>query len=480
VKPKNKFKMKINIIFLLLFILSIANIVDGEEKQLDGSHLIAKNKKWSEAVKQVDSSLAESEAQNHLTRKAIAGERLSLEEKIFKLKQSVGEKKAKLNTKITKLNGMIKKEKELKEKLAREQAEIKTLEGTVRSSAKDLSLILNKNHGQVKNKQLKEELKALLDPGKYPGFKDIKKIIDSYFYLMGANGRIERFNGEYIDGHGRKVKGEIILVGPFTAYYRNKDCGFLSYDSESQSFVEVGGSLPWHVKKEIEKFFSGEDNILPIDISGGVIFKRIGRTKTFREWLSGGGFLVWPILLVGAIGILLCLERTLSLGLKRQCSEANARKAEKMLAENQLEECQEFCFARGWTPSCQVIAAGLARKDSPELRESAFQEAILFQAGKLERFLPTISVLAAIAPLLGLLGTVTGMINTFQIITLFGAGDPRTMSGGISEALITTQLGLSVAIPLMLLHHFLERRVESLINDMEEKATRFSAICASL
>jgi biopolymer transport protein ExbB len=83
-------------------------------------------------------------------------------------------------------------------------------------------------------------------------------------------------------------------------------------------------------------------------------------------------------------------------------------------------------------------------------------------------------VLAAVAPLLGLLGTVTGMINTFQTITLYGTGDPRMMSGGISEALITTQLGLAVAVPIMILHHILERRVDALMGDMEEKGTSFT------
>jgi biopolymer transport protein ExbB len=93
---------------------------------------------------------------------------------------------------------------------------------------------------------------------------------------------------------------------------------------------------------------------------------------------------------------------------------------------------------------------------------------------RLERFLPTLGVLAAIAPLLGLLGTVTGMINTFQVITAVGTGDPRMMSGGISEALLTTQFGLTVAIPIMIIHHFLERRVDKIVGDMEEKGTAFA------
>lgn len=88
----------------------------------------------------------------------------------------------------------------------------------------------------------------------------------------------------------------------------------------------------------------------------------------------------------------------------------------------------------------------------------------------MERFLSTLGMLAAIAPLLGLLGTVTGMIDTFHVITLHGTGDPRMMSGGISEALVTTMLGLSVAIPIMLAHTLLNRAVDNHIGQMEEKA----------
>ena len=91
----------------------------------------------------------------------------------------------------------------------------------------------------------------------------------------------------------------------------------------------------------------------------------------------------------------------------------------------------------------------------------------------MERFLSTLGMLASIAPLLGLLGTVTGMIDTFHVITQYGTGDPRMMSGGISEALVTTMLGLSVAIPLLLAHTLLNRAVDNMIGQMEEKAVAF-------
>jgi len=122
----------------------------------------------------------------------------------------------------------------------------------------------------------------------------------------------------------------------------------------------------------------------------------------------------------------------------------------------------------------RVLKAGVKfhQLEREEL-ENALQEAILGEISRLERFLSTLAVLASIAPLLGLLGTVTGMINTFQVITFHGTSDPRLMSGGISEALVTTMLGLVVAIPIMLCHSLLSRRVETIIAQMEEKAISF-------
>ena len=134
------------------------------------------------------------------------------------------------------------------------------------------------------------------------------------------------------------------------------------------------------------------------------------------------------------------------------------------------QECEAHCQRFQQKPVARVIAAGLKfRGEERTEMENVLQEAILREIPPMERFLSTLGMLAAIAPLLGLLGTVTGMIDTFHIITLHGTSDPRLMSGGISEALVTTMLGLGVAIPLMLAQTLLNRSVEQEIGIMEEK-----------
>ena len=119
----------------------------------------------------------------------------------------------------------------------------------------------------------------------------------------------------------------------------------------------------------------------------------------------------------------------------------------------------------------RVVRAGLdVRHEHREVVESVLQEAVLHELPLMQRGLAMLAVIGAVAPLLGLLGTVTGMIETFRVITLHGTGDPKLMSGGISEALVTTEIGLAIAIPVMLLHTWLKRRVDHVVGDMEEQA----------
>ncbi len=141
------------------------------------------------------------------------------------------------------------------------------------------------------------------------------------------------------------------------------------------------------------------------------------------------------------------------------------------------QACRNLLANNGKSPASRVLARLIKEQgQGPDVLEATLQESMLEEMPRLERYLSTLQVLAVISPLLGLLGTVTGMINTFQVITVFGTGDPRLMSGGISEALVTTQAGLGVAIPIMLIAHFLKRRVAGVLDDMDAKGTAFTAL----
>jgi len=179
------------------------------------------------------------------------------------------------------------------------------------------------------------------------------------------------------------------------------------------------------------------------------------------------------------VAIFIVIERILFLNRVRGDTDRLLGAVNDLAAQGDWDGCTRLADkyqGRDW-PVVSVIRAGLAaRHEERETLESVLQEAILRELPRLERFLSGLSIMGAVAPLLGLLGTVTGMIETFRVITLHGTGDPKLMSGGISEALVTTELGLAVAIPIMLLHTYLSRRVDHIVGDMEEKAVTLTNV----
>jgi len=195
---------------------------------------------------------------------------------------------------------------------------------------------------------------------------------------------------------------------------------------------------------------------MALDPSKGAILSLMVQSPDLGERLGQGGGIGYLILVLGAIGVLIVIQRAIGLVLARRGIEAQAQ-ADEADKKNPLGRLQRI--ASGIT-SANVDAIAL------RLDEQLGEESSLLNKG-----LPTVAVLAAVSPLLGLLGTVTGMIETFQSITLFGTGDPKLMSGGISQALVTTQLGLAVAIPLVLFHSLLAGQANRIV----EKLGKFSS-----
>ncbi|RMG21080.1 MAG: MotA/TolQ/ExbB proton channel family protein, partial [Deltaproteobacteria bacterium] len=174
----------------------------------------------------------------------------------------------------------------------------------------------------------------------------------------------------------------------------------------------------------------------------------------------------------GLIGLLLILARAFLLWRAGSRTREVVDAAAPLVKLGQLEEAMAKCRSFPGA-AARVLETTIRNLDRErDHLEDIVSEAVLHEAPTIERFGSTILVLAAVAPLLGLLGTVTGMISTFDIITEFGTGDPKLLSGGISEALITTELGLIVAIPTLLLGTLLSGRADTILGDLERAALR--------
>lgn len=186
---------------------------------------------------------------------------------------------------------------------------------------------------------------------------------------------------------------------------------------------------------------------------------------------AGGGFM-WPIVLCSIIAVAIILERLWALQGSRVIPRDLGRKVWNWIESDQLND--EFIAAlERNSPLGKLLAIGLANRNRPrELMVERLEDGGRHVVHELERFLNTLGTIAAVAPLLGLLGTVAGIIHAFNAITAGGLGDPRLLSGGIGEALITTAAGLSVAIPSLIAYRFLRGKVERLVIQMEKEAMR--------
>lgn len=194
------------------------------------------------------------------------------------------------------------------------------------------------------------------------------------------------------------------------------------------------------------------------------------------QFMKIGGFLMWFIFALGVLGLYAILERTVYFMIREKNSIANLNKKLKdMLEKNKIKEAIVHLNSNK-SSSARVLQAILIygykeNKKSLEALEEKGKEVAIQQLRHLERNMWLISVAAHVAPLVGLLGTVTGMIKAFQAVALYGTGDPAVLAKGISEALYTTAGGLFVAIPAMILYNYYNKKIDSIISDMEQSST---------
>ncbi len=445
----------LKIVFILIFICFLNAPVYGD---------------WNRTVSAVEADVRAADAAMSETRQTVAQERARLQAELNALENETAALEGDAERMKGELDGLLQAGEELRQSVESGEEQTKRLEEILRTAAKDADELVRRGTLSPETANL---LAPLLDPERFPGMKDIENLVSVLFQEMENGGKIVRYSGDFVRADGSTATGDIIRVGRFTAFFRNNDeTGWLRYDPALGKMAALPGKPPWTMRRKLRACFDDENAPMPLDLSGGVILEQVNGENGLRHWIERGGFLVWPIFLIAIVAFFLALERVWTLSRMTTRTDALMDQVRELAHRGEWEQCLEICRKYPSSPTCRVLRAGLRHRGLDKaVLENALEESILKELPRLERFLTTLSVLAAIAPLLGLLGTVTGMIHTFQGITVFGTSDPRMMSGGISEALITTQLGLAVAVPVMIVHHFLDRRVEKIIADMEEKGT---------
>jgi biopolymer transport protein ExbB len=191
------------------------------------------------------------------------------------------------------------------------------------------------------------------------------------------------------------------------------------------------------------------------------------------EIVQAGGWMMWPIIACSVIAVAIVLERLWTLQERRVLPSSVANHVWELVQQNQLD-VQQIQQVHQSAPIGQVFAAGLAyRHASRDVLKEVVEDTGRHVVHDLERYLSPLGTIAAISPLLGLLGTVSGMIRSFTAITAEGVGNPTVLAGGISEALVTTAAGLTVAIPALIAYRHLRGRVDGLVVKIEKESNRF-------
>lgn len=188
------------------------------------------------------------------------------------------------------------------------------------------------------------------------------------------------------------------------------------------------------------------------------------------EIVRAGGPLMWPIILCSVIALAILIERLWTLQEQRVMPPGLVQKVWKLIEGGQIND-KVIAALNSNSPLGQVLAAGLANRHRPrEIMMERLEDTGRHVVHELERFLNTLGTIAGVSPLLGLLGTVTGIIRAFNAISAGGMGDPQMLSGGVSEALLTTAAGLCVAIPSLIAYRYLRGRVARIVVEMEKHA----------
>ncbi|PIE57991.1 MAG: MotA [Desulfobulbus propionicus] len=433
--------------------------ITGAEAEDINSAASDVNRRYSQAV-----------SEQKKQRSEIDKNRQQLLQKIAALKKEVATEQKKLSIDKEEVQALADKRDKLQHEITTRLASKEELDNIFLDHIRNFLGLAEKSPYSSRQQQRMEQLNAYFSGERIFDLADITGLLDMYFDDIEAGKAIVRYQGSVLDRNGEDRNADIIRFGHMGGLFEtDKDNGFLTFSPGSNRLL-MSGDPGYFVSRAITSFYDGEQNNAPMDISGGVAISQLSRKETLAERLRSGGVLVIPILLVGLAAIIIALERIIFLSRVRSNTDALMTKVTSLVFHGDFEQALATTKPHESRPTGKVLMAGLMHKNqNQEVIESAMSEAILTQVPRLERFIGTLKVLAAVAPLLGLLGTVTGMINTFQVITVHGTGDPRLMAGGISEAMVTTQVGLAVAIPIMMTASFLGGRVKNIARDMEEK-----------
>ncbi|MFA0312820.1 flagellar motor protein MotA [Vibrio splendidus] len=340
----------------------------------------------------------------------------------------------------------------LEEKLRLETGSLGELFGVVRQNAKELGAELSSTVNSVDRAEHTVTVDQIIDAKSLPSMPQLSGLWMSMVEQIQASSELSKSQIAFINGEGNTQTVDAYRLGSIGLVTEE---GYVSWNTQREdaiAYLKQPSNGP--TLASLSSLANGEVSNIVVDPSRGFMLEQLALTPSLADRLQAGGVVGKVILGLLAIGLIIALVRGISLAIARQKIRAQLKNSDQA----------------GNNPLGRVLAVyNKEQNQTVEALELRLLEAVVDEQTHLEKGLSMLKLLAALAPMLGLLGTVTGMIETFQVITQFGNGDPKVMAGGISMALVTTVLGLVAAMPLLLAHNILSTQSENIRNILEKQ-----------
>ncbi|MBY7825228.1 MotA/TolQ/ExbB proton channel family protein [Vibrio fluvialis] len=340
----------------------------------------------------------------------------------------------------------------LEEKLRLETGSLGEIFGVVRQNAKEIRAELENSVTGVDRQQYASVIDDIVAAKSLPSMKQLIGLWHAMDEQIHASGEISTHDIAFIDGEGRTQTTSATRIGALGLVTEQGYVNWNNARKDAIAYQKQPDNGP--TSSSLASIEQGETAAVVLDPSRGTLLEQLAQAPTLQQRLEAGGVIGKIILVLLAVGLIIGVYRGIVLAIALQKIQAQLK------APNQP----------GNNPLGRILSVyNKEQNRSVEALELRLLEAVVDEQTGLEKGLSMLKLLAALAPMLGLLGTVTGMIETFQVITQFGNGDPKVMAGGISMALVTTVLGLVAAMPLLLAHNILSTQAENIRNILEKQ-----------
>ncbi|WP_419774599.1 MotA/TolQ/ExbB proton channel family protein [Halarcobacter sp.] len=327
--------------------------------------------------------------------------------------------------------------------------------GSVRQTSADFLTNYQRSFTASQFPQKEEIFTKFSNSKKLPTIEELTSFWHTMLDEIIQSGQVSTYQASVILQNGERNIQDVTRVGVFSAFSNGN---FLKYSNDINSLIELSTQPSSAYTSNAQDFEESSNEIKSalVDPTRGTLFEMLGNNPTIMDRINQGGVVGYIIITLGVLGLLFAAYKIVFLNLIHTKIKKQQKNLENYDDSNSLGKI-----------------AGVFYKnvnDSINDLEIKIGEAILKETNHIKKGQSFVKLLAAVTPLLGLLGTVTGMIATFQAITLFGTGDPKLMAGGISTALITTVLGLVTAIPLLFAYTYISSKAEAIVSVLEEQS----------